>query len=165
MATIHILCGSTGAGKTAMARRLAEERGAIRFSIDDWLKTLFHPDLPPSHDISWILDRIERCETEIWKLVLQISARDVDTVLDLGFSKKTHREKFRALALDAGIHVQLHYLTAPSEVRRARVRERNATKSETYSFQVPDPMFDFMEGFFEPPEGEELAGANVVVTG
>lgn len=131
MATMHVLSGSTGAGKTTWARRLAEESGAIRFSIDDWLRTLFHPDLPPSHDISWMLERIERCETEIWNLVLQLAARGVDTVLDLGFSKRSHRQKFRRLASEAGISFQLHFLTAPSEIRRARVRERNDTKSST----------------------------------
>ena len=35
MATVHLLCGKTGSGKTTFARRL-EQSGAMRFSIDEW---------------------------------------------------------------------------------------------------------------------------------
>jgi nucleoside-triphosphatase THEP1 len=31
---IHLICGSTGAGKTTYANRLAEEVGGVVFSID-----------------------------------------------------------------------------------------------------------------------------------
>ncbi len=33
---IHLICGSTGAGKSTDARRLAAEIGAVHFSLDQW---------------------------------------------------------------------------------------------------------------------------------
>jgi hypothetical protein len=33
---IHLICGSTGAGKSTDARRLPAEIGAVHFSLDQW---------------------------------------------------------------------------------------------------------------------------------
>jgi predicted kinase len=43
-ASFHLVCGSTGAGKTTPALRLGQEFGALHFSIDDWMVRLFGPD-------------------------------------------------------------------------------------------------------------------------
>ena len=42
---IHLICGSTGAGKTTYALELAERIGAVRFSIDEWMTALFWKSL------------------------------------------------------------------------------------------------------------------------
>src|SRR5215831_19511334 len=42
--TVHLLCGLNGAGKTTYAVRLAEARGAVRFSLDEWL-LMIHPEI------------------------------------------------------------------------------------------------------------------------
>ena len=41
---IHLICGSTGAGKTTYARELATNIGGVVFSIDEWMVTLFGED-------------------------------------------------------------------------------------------------------------------------
>ena len=33
---LHMVCGGVGAGKTTYARKLADEIGGLRFSIDEW---------------------------------------------------------------------------------------------------------------------------------
>jgi predicted kinase len=43
---IHLICGSTGAGKTNYALRLSDHLEGIRFSIDEWMATLFWMDTP-----------------------------------------------------------------------------------------------------------------------
>ena len=40
-ADLILIVGCTGAGKTTYARRLADEIGGIRFSIDEWMMALF----------------------------------------------------------------------------------------------------------------------------
>ena len=45
MTDIHFIIGSTGAGKTTYARKLASECRALPFSIDEWMHELFAPDL------------------------------------------------------------------------------------------------------------------------
>jgi len=48
-------------------------------------------------------------------------------------------------------------LDVPVEVRWARVCERNAGASATYTFAVSREMFDAMEAMWELPDAEELA--------
>jgi hypothetical protein len=48
------------------------------------------------------------------------------------------------------------------ETRRARVQRRNTEKPASYSFEVNDATFDFMETWFERPSAEELVGAEVI---
>ncbi|HTE80941.1 MAG TPA: AAA family ATPase, partial [Reyranella sp.] len=64
-ATFHLVCGSTGAGKTTHALRLVQEFGALHFSINDWMVRLFGPDQPPKRDWPWIAERLARCEALI----------------------------------------------------------------------------------------------------
>ena len=65
MAVIHMICGPVGAGKTTYAIRLAEELGAVRFSIDDWISQLFFPDKPEPLTYEWAVARAKRCEARI----------------------------------------------------------------------------------------------------
>jgi hypothetical protein len=56
-ATIHLLCGSTGAGKTTHARDLVAQTGAVSFSIDAWMAALFWMDAPEPPDPAWAIAR------------------------------------------------------------------------------------------------------------
>ncbi|HEY8068088.1 MAG TPA: AAA family ATPase, partial [Burkholderiales bacterium] len=72
IATVHIVFGSQGAGKTTYARRLASEVKGTRFSIDDWMGELFGPDLPKPMSLPWIMERVRRCESRIWSTAAEI---------------------------------------------------------------------------------------------
>lgn len=157
MPTVHLVCGPTGAGKTTFARKLATECEALRFSIDEWMATLFAADAPAPLTFEWAIERVGRCEEMIWQTGLAALAAGRDIVLDLGFTTREQRDRFRALAMEAGHGVALHHVTASREVRLARVRRRNEDGSETLAFEVTDGMFDFMEDRFELPAPEEEA--------
>jgi predicted kinase len=43
---IHLISGSTGAGKTTYASQLSERLKGVRFSIDEWMAALFWMDTP-----------------------------------------------------------------------------------------------------------------------
>ena len=161
---IHLICGHTGAGKSTYTRQLAEQRNAIYFSLDDWTKTLYFPDIDGEIEIEWMLQRIERCETLMWSLCQQLIKRGSELIFDVGLSKYSHRQKFRDLAAEQNIQCQLHYITADKHTRLQRVLSRNATKPETYSFDVSAEMFEFMESWVEEPDTEELRGAILITT-
>lgn len=163
---IHLICGSTGAGKTTYALRLSDGLPGIRFSIDEWMAGLFWMDTPQPLDPAWSMERIERCLTQIWAVALQIAARSVPCVLDLGFSQAQSRAKFAGLATAAGLSVQLHFIDVPAEERWRRVETRNARKGSTYQlgFDVTREMFDFVEGLWEPPTHAEMLAYNGVRT-
>ncbi len=157
MPTVHLICGATGAGKTTFARALATERNALRFSIDEWMATLFAADAPEPLTFEWAIERVGRCEAQIWRTGQAALAAGRDIVLDLGFTTREQRDRFRAQAAEAGHATALHHVTADRETRLDRVRTRNQDRSEIFAFEVTDGMFDFMEDRFDPPAPEEEA--------
>lgn len=164
MAKIHLISGPVGAGKTTFSLNLKKETGAVHFSIDEWMVTLFGKDSPATPSLEWALERTARCEAQIWSLLRQLLVLNTDVILDLGFFKKEHRDQFRKMALQEGFELEFYYLTADINLRRQRVRERNKGKSETYTVDVSDGIFDWAESWYEVPDATELASAHVIST-
>ena len=151
---VYLITGGTGAGKTTYALKLAAETGSIRFSIDGWMTTLFWMDSPDPISFDWAMERIGRAEAQMWETAQQILARGVSVILDLGFTKAVHRQKFYDLSKIAGYDASLHWVDISPEERWRRVQSRNTEKGETFAMEVPRDMFDFMENEWEAPEGE-----------
>lgn len=160
MAKFHIICGSTGAGKSTFAKRLADEMGGIHFAIDEWMVALFWKDSPDPIEFEWTMERVNRCEVQIASMAIACVKRGVPAILDLGFTKAVHRQKFGNIASGTDIEVALHFLDVPADVRWSRVQGRNANKGETFSLEVDRDMFDFVEGMWEAPDEGELAALN-----
>jgi predicted kinase len=162
MPTVHLICGPTGAGKTTYAMALADRVRGVRFSVDEWMANLFQANRRPQLSTAWVVERTVRCELQIWAIADQLLKRGIDVVLDVGLSKRDHRDRFRMRAAHVGAEPKLHYLDVEAETRRERVRQRNEERTGTYLFEVTDAMFDFMEKWFEPPDEDELYGAMIV---
>jgi predicted kinase len=162
MATVHLICGSTGAGKTTYAIALADRVKGVRFSIDEWMTNLFLPDRPAELTLAWAVERTARSETQIWAVADQILARATDVVLDVGLSKRQHRDRFRLRAGQVGAQSKLHYLDVDAQTRRERIHLRNGKETGQRSLVVTDAMFDWMERGFEAPDDDELYGAMIV---
>ena len=165
MGTVYLICGPQGAGKSTYARRLADETGGVRFSIDEWMHQLYGPDLPRPLDFAWIMERVRRCEQRIWATASACAKAGGDVVLDLGFTTVASRTEFAERARAAALPVGLHIVDAPHDLRRRRVLDRNATRGDTFAFEVTPEMFDFMESRFERPTESERAVATTVQTG
>jgi predicted kinase len=161
MPTVHLICGPTGAGKTTYAIALAERTRGVRFSIDEWMATLFVADRPDPPAIVWATERIQRCERQIWAVAEQLIVRNVDVVLDLGFARSEHRDRIRALVAQTRAESKLHYLDVSTTARRARV-VGSAAAPRPFSFGLTEEMFDAMESWFEAPTDDELYGAMIV---
>jgi predicted kinase len=163
-ATLNLVFGPIGAGKTTYAHALARREGAVAFVLDEWGARLFGPDVHGPLDFGWMLERLGRCQALIWSTATAVLAAGTSVVLDLGLMRREHRERIRKLAQEAGLSMQWHFVDAPQEVRRARVAGRNETKGETFAREVPPEMFDMIEAMYEAPEPEELEGAVLSVT-
>lgn len=160
-ATLHVLFGPSGAGKTTYARAFARREGAVVFILDDWMARLFGPDMPTPIEYDWMIERVQRCEAQIWSVAAATLAVGTPVMLDIGLMRKSDRDRVRAIAQGADLPLQFHFVTASSEVRRARVAERNVVRGESFAIEVTPDMFDFIEGVFEAPDADELEGAIV----
>ena len=158
--SVHLITGSTGAGKTSYAIELATRIGGVRFSIDDWMTTLFWMDSPEPIEFEWTMARIARCEAQIRQQVAALAAVGIPSILDLGFTRADHRAAFAAFAASINADVKLHWLDIAPDERWSRVQRRNAEKGTTFAMNVDRAMFDFMEDQWQAPNSEEMKTYN-----
>ena len=163
-ATLNLVFGPCGAGKTTYAHALARREGAVPFVLDEWGVRLFRPDVQGPLDFGFMLERLTRCNALTWSTATAVLAAGTSVVLDLGLMRRADRESIRKIAQEAGLSMQWHFVDAPQEVRRARVAGRNETKGETFVAEVPPEMFDMFEALYEAPAPAELEGAVLNVT-
>ena len=159
---IHLVCGSTGAGKTTYALALGSRLGAMHLSIDDWMVGLFMADRPARADWQWIDERVRRCEGRMVATALQLGQLGVSSILDLGLQRADQRQRVASQMTAAGRTVQLHFLDVDAGERWRRVQGRNGERGETFRLEVTRAMFDFIETIWQPPNAEEMACLNGV---
>jgi predicted kinase len=153
---IHLICGSTGAGKTTYARALAANNGGVVFSIDEWMVSLFGDDAPASLTPAWIFPRVRRCEQQIWAMALQLGKLGIPSILDLGFQRHEHRKSYAGLAKEARLTARLHVLDINRSERWKRIQARNANQGQTFHMEITRGMFDYIETTWEPPSDDEI---------
>lgn len=163
-ATLNLVFGPCGAGKTTYALAMARRDGAVAFVLDEWGARLFGPDVEGALDFGWMVERLGRCEALIWSTAAAVLDVGTSVVLDLGLMRRADRERIRKMAEAAGRSMQWHFVDAPQQVRRARVAARNETKGETFVRELPPEMFEMIEALYEAPAPEELEGAVLTVT-
>jgi len=158
-ATLNVIFGPCGAGKTTYAHTFARREKAVAFILDDWMARMFGPDMPQPLQYDWMIERVGRCEAQIWSVAAAVMATGTSVILDIGLMRRADRDRVREIAEATGLPLQFHFVDAPSEARRARVMERNVIRGEGFAIDVPPDMFDFIEGVYEAPEPAELVGA------
>lgn len=163
-ATLHVIFGPCGAGKTTYAHALARRERAVPFVLDDWGARLFGADVAGPIDFAWMRERLGRCLAQIWLTAAEVLAAGTPAVLDIGAMRRADRDRIRQIAQDKGLTLQWHFVDAPQEVRRARVATRNTARGETFVREVPPEMFALFEQLYEAPEPAELEGVVVTAT-
>jgi predicted kinase len=144
---LHLTVGLPGAGKTTLARRIADELGILRLTPDDWMAPLFgHNDAAGRRDI--LEGRM------IW-VAHQVLASGSSVVLDFGCWSADERYAIRAVAKSAGARFELHYVEVDDGVRRARATLRWQQNPES-TFAMTDSDHDRYAAQFEPPTDYEL---------
>lgn len=149
--TVHLLCGLPASGKTTLARRLEQERVAVRFTLDEWMLSVF--DLAPS-DAAYG-PRASRVKELIWRMVERVLALGHDVVLDWSHWSVGAREEARRRAAALGADAVVHYIDVPLEVVEQRLAERNMTAPAGVHLLDLDDVRRFARDLFEPPTPAE----------
>jgi len=153
---IHLICGSTGAGKTTYSRELADDLGGVYFSIDEWMVSLFGEDAPNDLSPAWFVPRVSRCENQMWAMAIQLGKLGIPSILDFGFQRLEHRQRYASLIRASQFSAKLHFLDVDAPVRWERVQSRNARQGKTFHMKITRNMFDYIETIWEPPSNDEI---------
>ena len=160
--TLHLVLGPVGSGKSTYATRLADELGAVRFDLDGWMARLYGDDERPIDRVPWYLERVQRVLGQIQEVATHIAAAGTDVVLELGLIRRQDRRCFYAWVDASAWDLTVHLLDAPREVRRERVRYRNAARGPTFSMPVPDEVFELASDLWEAPDELERSDRRIV---
>ena len=143
-----LTCGLPCAGKTALARQLSADRGAVRLTKDEWLWALGSDP--------WNMPIQEKVEHELWRLAQEILRLGLSVVLDFGLWARIERDEMRFTARSLGVGVELHYLDVPSDELWRRIQARNS--EPPWNSHPPSRAdFDGWLRLFEAPDAAELA--------
>lgn len=144
-ATLHLIYGFAGAGKTTFAKRLGAELSAIRFSPDEWMVALYGTN-PPREHFQEFQARISRL---IWDQTIQLLHQGVDVILDTGFWSRASRDDARARAKAIGAPWKLYFLDCSEDVMRRRVLNRT-DELPTGALVIDEAAFESFKRRFEP---------------
>jgi predicted kinase len=114
-ATLFIVCGLPGAGKTTLAKQIERSLSAVRMSADDWMTALhLHAE-----------EQRAKIEALQWEMAKRLLFLRQNVVIEWGAWGKSERDAFRTEARALGARVELYHLSAPLEELFARIQQRN----------------------------------------
>jgi predicted kinase len=147
-ARLILTCALPWAGKTTLAKWLAVDRPAVRFTKDEWLWALGTSPWDRAMNI--------RMQQHLWRLAQETTAAGVNVVIDFGLWARAERDEMRTAARRLGVGVELHYLEAATEDLWQRVNERNSQPPWDGAPITRAHLDEWVE-LFEPPDDAELA--------
>ena len=155
-ATVYLLCGFIGAGKTTFAKQLEERTGAVRITKDEWLIRMVgnDPTIEGYADFDARMCGLSR------DVAFRLAANGIDVIIDEGVWEKEQRDIMRRRAEDVGAHAVVILLDTPIETIRERVARRN-TDVAPDAFTISEDLLDHYLPCWEPPgEGEDYVLAS-----
>ncbi|WP_432938759.1 AAA family ATPase [Kribbella sp. CA-253562] len=154
-ATMTLLIGLPGSGKTTLARRLETERQALRLTPDEWMSSLFGTN---EHEGKrWVLE-----SDLLWGVAARTLTLGTNVILDYGCWSREERELFRKRSEELGARTELIVLDLPLEVIWQRLDARNALLPAA-TFRVTRQELAEWDKLFQRPTPDELAGYDTAV--
>ncbi len=151
-ATLILVCGLPGSGKTTLAKQIEAERQAIRFSPDEWIEAILADPLDKV-ERDRLRDPVENLQWEIAQGHLQ---KGLTVILENGFWAEEERSAYALLAVESGARVELYYLEASQDLLWQRILKRNE-ELENKTFAMTREEVEYGWRLFQPPTPDELA--------
>jgi predicted kinase len=151
-ATVYLIVGLPGAGKTTHAKEIEINASALRLTPDEWQIALFGDQNPP--------DKRDLVEGKLIQLGMRAAELGTNVVFDFGFWGKDERSALRWIAGTVGARSQVVYLPIDPEEQRRRVTTRFATTPDQ-TFHMTDVELEQWRAQFQAPDDEELAGSRI----
>ena len=153
--TLHFMCGKAAAGKSTLARRLADEHDAVLICEDLWLQALY-PDA--IQDFDDYVRYARRLKAVLAPHVAALLAKNVSVVLDFPANVPAQRAWFRALLAASGAAHVMHFVDTDHARCIDQLHKRNRERPPG-SMPLSVEEFEAISALFVPPAADE--GFNV----
>jgi predicted kinase len=149
-ATVYLICGFIGAGKTTFAKKLEERTDAVRITKDEWSIRLIGND--PAFDgyVEWDAKVIGLSRD----FAFYLARKGIHVIMDEGFWGKEEREDLKRQISAIGAEVVMYYVDTPIEIIRDRVAKRNSNLTKE-SFEISPEMLEGYLALWQPPGEDE----------
>jgi predicted kinase len=151
-ATLVLMVGLPGAGKTTRAKELASTHRAIRLTPDEWMIALFGDSMADGK--RFVL------EGRLISVAMQALRLGTSVVLDYGLWGRDERSALRWMARTNGAGCQVVYLRIDKDVQLSRIAQRQATEPRQ-TFLMSEAEIDQWRQQFEIPDAAELEGGEI----
>jgi predicted kinase len=149
MATVHMIHGFLGAGKTTLARELERRLPALRLTHDEWMLRLYGND-PAEAVFESLADKVSERLEYVWTRCIGLG---LDVVLDLNFWSRKQRDRVREIAARHQADVRLYTLQCADDVAWERISRRNSDLTD--SLFIARNTFEVRRRRFEPLGDDE----------
>jgi predicted kinase len=150
-AKLLFFCGKMAAGKSTLAKTLAERDGAVLLIQDHFLGTLY-PD-----EIREVADYVRcsrRLNAALTPHVRDLLVRGISVVLDFPANTPRQRSWFREILDGAGAGHELHYIVASDALCKRQLKQRSAHLPPGTPWTT-EAEYDAITALFEPPADAE----------
>ena len=110
------------AGKSTVARRLAERPATLLITMDDWMSILFPTENRTIEDFARLSARLRAA---MGPHVVDILRQNLSVVLDFPANTVMWRNWMQSLISEARVAHELHVLDFPDAICKERLRQRN----------------------------------------
>ncbi len=151
MATLYLLCGLPGAGKTTFARQIEQLPMTVRLTPDEWLYQ-FLADVTDKKELDRLRIPVEKVQ---WEMAKKLLSLEINVILDWGFWSREQRISYRRQAEAMGAQVETRFFDAGRDQLLERLSARNA-ELPPGTFTVSETELDRWLPWYELPCAEEL---------
>jgi predicted kinase len=150
-AKLMFLCGKMAAGKSTLARSLAERHQAILFVQDELLEHLFPGEILVFPDF---IERSSRLRKALEPHICAILSKGISVVLDFPGNTRAQRAWFRGLIVRAGAQHELHFVDVSDALCKRQLEERSRHLPPGTPWTTAAE-FEAVTLYFQPPSADE----------
>lgn len=155
-AKLIFFCGKMAAGKSTLARELAERENAVLLVQDEFLEKLYPGEIT---DVPGYVKYSSRLKDALAPHICSLLGKGITVVLDFPGNTLAQRAWFRYLFESAQVEHELHFVDAADNVCKRQLKDRNKDLPPGTAWTT-DAEFDAITAYFQPPSDEE--GFNVI---
>jgi len=146
--TLIFFCGKMGAGKSTLARKVAQEKDAVLISEDDLLSKLYAGKITSVKDYKYYSDKLKPVVSDTTQQILK---KSINVVLDFPANTESQRQWLCSISDTINAMHTCYFVDRSDEVCIKQLLKRGNPKTDTVE------MFHAITKYFvEPTESENI---------